>query len=485
MPQPHIVSDSIDARKVNGVPIAKQLGTFNLQKERVAEKEFTKFTLRFIAIHLLLGVVFHYVPLLTFVHSIGAFLLGLKWVREGKPPEYVAYIAAYITGSEILWRMMMAAPVWEFGKYSIALLAFMNLWKRGYVVKSNKVAMTYFLLLVPASVDAISREYISYTLSGPFALAVSAMFFSTITLRKSHARVLLVSLLTPVVTAGMNVVVGVATSDVEVLTFSTMELASGGLKGNQVSSAFGMGAFAAFLITLLLRKWSMLHIIMNGLMVGLLIQAALTFSRGGVFSAAVAIFLCMFFLASAKGNRFRVLLKGGFLVLVFLNFMLPFLDDITGGAIIERYAPTDRNKQKNYLTGRDKHIEAELQAFEDNPLLGAGIGGSKEYRYNRGSSHTEFSRLIGEHGLLGILALFLLLWMAVSKTLKRSKPIERAFSISLIAWSFSYTFHQAMRLVAPSFLFGLGMANFDFSDEEKEKAGEVRQTTPKPVKRFI
>ena len=83
----------------------------------------------------------------------------------------------------------------------------------------------------------------------------------------------------------------------------------------------------------------------------------------------------------------------------------------TGGLIGNRY--TNRNAigqvEDDITTGRVELIETELTAFYHHPITGIGVGKGKEYREeNLGigiASHNELSRLLAEHGILGIICI--------------------------------------------------------------------------------
>jgi uncharacterized membrane protein YGL010W len=75
------------------------------------------------------------------------------------------------------------------------------------------------------------------------------------------------------------------------------------------------------------------------------------------------------------------------------------------------------------------------------------------------SSHTEFSRLLAEHGLFGLGALLLLALMTAQRFRQAQTPVSRAMVLSMMGWSLLFMAHSAMRLAAPAFLFGLAFVN--------------------------
>jgi O-antigen ligase len=139
------------------------------------------------------------------------------------------------------------------------------------------------------------------------------------------------------------------------------------------------------------------------------------------------------------------------------------LDQYTGGTLSTRYQDFD-------LTNRDLLIQADLQTFWANPIFGIGPGQSK-YEHevlldlsNVARDHTEYSRVLAEHGSLGLLSLLLLIVMSAKRIFRRNSPLKKAIIVSFTVWTILYMFHSATRLAAPSVIFGLGSVFLDWDD---------------------
>src|SRR2546430_15098859 len=96
--------------------------------------------------------------------------------------DRVVYAAAYIAGSEVLWRMCGAAVFWESGKYAVILIFAIAL-ARLRPVQPRLLPVVYFLLLLPSIALAPyqllsdeARQQVSFELSWPAALAMSRRF---------------------------------------------------------------------------------------------------------------------------------------------------------------------------------------------------------------------------------------------------------------------------------------------------------------------
>jgi O-antigen ligase len=250
------------------------------------------------------------------------------------------------------------------------------------------------------------------------------------------------------------------------VTATTLEFAarlanlttSGGFGPNQVSAMFGLGTVLAFLILVNKTATLKLKCLMFCVMLPFATQSALTFSRTGVYLAVGAILLGSFYLWRDRRMRFKLGLVLAFSILLATLFVIPFLNHFTGGVLSERFSDTDP-------TGRDLIFKADLYTFVHHPLFGVGIGMAATYRtiyFSRAiEAHTEFSRLLAEHGVFGLFALVLLLWMAWTALRQAQTPGAKAIVATAIGWSFLFMATTGMRLLAPSFLFGLAFARID------------------------
>lgn len=374
--------------------------------------------------------------------------------------ERAAYGGAYITGAEVLWRMTDAGSFWEIGKYGVAavfIVALIRHWR----VRPSILPVLYLALLLPSVFLTIkglplseSRQMLSSNLSGPFVLLVAGCFFSQLTLTREELLRLFLILICPVI--GVAAVTFFGTATAQVIKFGTESnfKMSGGFGPNQVSSVLGLGALACFLVLLSERAEIKLKLLAGGIMIFLASQSALTFSRGGLYNFAGAILLASIFLLKDERTRAQfvlaVLLIGGFSYFV----VMPRLDSFTGGALSARFEDTS-------TTGRDEIAQMDLNIWYNNPLLGVGPGRAPEYRAVLGlevSAHTEFTRLVAEHGIFGLAAILVFLAAIVRNLMKAESAQEKALVAALSGWSFLYMLTAGMRLAAPAMMFGLAFA---------------------------
>jgi O-antigen ligase len=374
--------------------------------------------------------------------------------------QRVAYVGAYIAGAEVLWRMSEAGVFWEMGKYATTAIFLVAIIRSGNW-KAPGLPLLYFALLLPSVAITLMKEgpvdarlLISGNMSGPLALMMSAWFFSRVTLSTSQLRTLFLALIGP--TIGVATIAASSTITTSDIAFGNESnfVTSGGFGPNQVSAALGLGALLALLCVLTdKRKWTF-RVLMLGVTLWLATQSALTFSRGGLYTAAGAAVLGILYLSRDARARIKIVLVAAVLFVVVSYVVLPRLDAFTGGALSARFENTDS-------TGRNTIAQADLQIWAQNPVFGIGPGESKmehaQY-YRRIATHTEYTRLLAEHGLLGLAAGLLLLIMAAQRFgyIGRMRDVRaKAMIAPMAVFALLYMVDKAMRLVAPSFTFGL------------------------------
>jgi O-antigen ligase len=104
-------------------------------------------------------------------------------------------------------------------------------------------------------------------------------------------------------------------------------------------------------------------------------------------------------------------------------------------------------------------VRGDLGLWEENFWFGVGLGEAQGARKSvigiEDASHTEFSRMLAEHGLLGLIALILLLIMAFRAFQQASSPQAKGLALAFIIWAMVEMSHSAMRLAASSYMFSL------------------------------
>jgi O-antigen ligase len=124
-------------------------------------------------------------------------------------------------------------------------------------------------------------------------------------------------------------------------------------------------------------------------------------------------------------------------------------------------------KKKDVLTGRGELAEDEIQMFLDNPFFGIGVGKGTDIRSEKNgfltASHDEITRMLAEHGALGILGLMILFFTPLIYFLGNKQNL---YLFCFITFWFLTINHAAMRTASPSFVYALALLKVRFDDEE-------------------
>jgi hypothetical protein len=410
-----------------------------------------------LAAHVVLGFLMALSPAVSTAHAVATALVVLWIALFGRRLEHVALVAGYAALCDVPWRVTDARFFYEGGKYLVAVALAGGLIR---LVRTSRLAalpIGYFGLLLPSAVLTLLdrgagqfREIISFNLSGPLALAVAVAFFLQIRMSWVEVRGILLAALGPAL--ALLTVVTYRESQIDVLTFGSQSdfQTSGGFGPNQVSTALAVGAMCCLLLVLTERRLPA-RLLLGAIGLWFFGQGVFTFSRGGLYDLAGAALCILFVALGERSLRWRVL-RGALVMTMLSVVVFACLNAVTDGALSDRFSSTDS-------TGRDEIAAGDLDLFIDNPLAGVGPGMAQYTREGKGASaHTEFSRMLAEHGVLGLAALGILVALIASAVRDAPTAWGRAVSLSLTAFAALAMTNTAMRSSAPAFLFGLGMA---------------------------
>lgn len=397
------------------------------------------------------------------VHALLTVLIGVLIAGSRAPLIRVAYVSSYIVGAELFWRMTSANIFWETGKYALILVMGIALF-RSRSMRIPPVLLFYFLLLAPAAILTLehfglnrARQQIAFNLSGPFALFISGWFFTYIKFRRLEFQQMLIILLAPIISIAAYVTLNMLSRGVIEWTTESNKQTSGGFGPNQISMILGLGVLATWmLLTLASSKTRFVRIVTAIIGVWLVAQALLTFSRGGVLSAVIAATIYSAHIIATPRQRIRFVTVSLVVIPVIFLLLLPRLDEFTSGYLRLRY-------QELGMTNRDVILVEELKLFSENPLFGVGPGGGGLAR--KAAAHTEYTRVLAEHGIPGIISLMLLSVALVNTYSKSRNSLSGGIRSGAIIWGLASMMHAAMRIAAMPFMVGLSFAEFDFDNE--------------------
>lgn len=428
-----------------------------------------KVYLYLVALHAFLGFVLFLFPFFSKVYGIAILVFGIYFIIQSKNKQNEALLmAAYAVSAEIVLRMTGGAFVNEYGKYLVMLFLFLGMLFSGF----SRNALVYWLFLfflvpsvvlstVTLDITTDVKKAIVFNISGPVCLGISAIY--------CYKRVLTFQRLLGVVTAFSLPLLCLVTylyfytpniQDVVTGTQSNFET-SGGFGPNQVSTILGLGIFIFFVQLMLNSSNGILQIINGGLVLFFAYRGLITFSRGGIYTGVAMILLLLAILYFQANFQTKPKIAG-IIVLSFLATLAvwSYSSIKTNGLLDKRYANQDAagREKKSQLSGREILIESELKMFYENPILGVGVGKNKELRKSQTgidlATHNEITRMLAEHGTLGIVGLLILVITPLYLFLvDRQNILALSF---FVFWLLTIN-HAAMRLSAPAFIYALSL----------------------------
>jgi len=432
-----------------------------------------------IFIHICIGFALFYIPFFPKIYGYGILLGGAFFVinSQNKNNE-VLYAAAYIVGSEVVLRMTDGNPVYEFSKYGVMIFMLIGIYYSG--ISKNAIPYWIFiLLLIPGlfigvltlSFHASLRREISFNISGPVCLGICSLYtyLRRISLNQINNILLMIGL--PIISCTVYLTLYTPSiKDIVTGTGSNADL-SGGFGPNQVSTVLGLGMFIFVSRLIYGSKTKMLLLINLFVVLNISFRGLVTFSRGGMVTGAVMILVLIAMTYFQINKRGRV--KMNYLIVFVALAMLAtwsYSSTQTNGLIDKRYANQDAmgRVKESQLTGRAELASDEWQTFKDHPYFGIGVARNQEQRFQRTGeiivSHNEITRMLAEHGSLGILGLLILFVTPIILYLDNKYNIY--ILCFVVFWLLTIN-HAAMRIAAPAFMYSLSLLKVSLDEEEK------------------
>ena len=437
-----------------------------------------------ILFHVVLGAMVYAVPFISKIYGYSIFIFGVYYVIKSQNRNNEALVAAaYIVGSEVFLRMTNGNPLYEISKYGVMVFIFIGMYFRGF----SKGAAPYWLfltLLVPSIVistfaldlDTDIRKAIAFNISGPVCLGIASLYTYRRKISLEDTNSILLSMGLPIVTC--MVYLTLYTPNVRDIITSTQSNyeTSGGYGPNQVATILGLGMFV-FFSRIILDSKSKFQILINVFIaLNITYRGMITFSRGGMITGFLMIFLLLFFLYFKSNFAGKVKLNYIIVLLVIaLIATWSYTSFQTGGLIDKRYANQDAagRAKKSQLTGREEIATDEINIFLKNPIFGVGVGKGVEVRKldtpDAALSHDEITRMLAEHGSLGVLALLILFFTPL--VLYLDNKFNMFLLCFVVFWLLTIN-HAAMRTAAPAFVYSLSLLNVQLGSPRRVKNEE-------------
>ncbi len=433
-----------------------------------------RFKILFILIHIVLGFVLYQYQFLSTIYGLFIILLGTYYILS-KPDivgKYPFIFSAYIVGAEVLLRMTGAKLFWEFGKYSVIYFFLLGMLRKETKTPIYLPVIYYFLLLLPALIvmpfESFNfwRQDVAFNLSGPAVLVVCSIYFYNYVFDLKILKSILFFMILPIISMSIyNILTMPDLFSYEFMPYSNF-YTSGNYGPNQVSTIFGLG-IASLLVSIVLKinvtgsKSRDIVIIILFFILGLI-----TFSRGGMFGAILSFSIAISFYFFHNEKKMQMVLKSFSLILILIASWF-FVASATDGVIIERYGlGRAEHGQKFFLdlTGRAELYAIDLEIFFDNIFTGVGPGQSAQLRKLYGytkkvAAHTEYSRMLAEHGILGLFSLIILLFVTFHHLFSYSSLNSKFIKIIFGCLALLTMTHSAMRLAMPPYIFSFIFLN--------------------------
>ena len=432
-----------------------------------------------ILLHIVLAFAIFFIKPLSILYCLLIFLFGaILIVKNKNRNNEVLLVCGYIVGAEVFIRATNGAFLYEFAKYGIILFLFLGMYFSSFS-KNIFPYLLYLLLLLPALFVATTdyiltdndRKIISFTISGPVCLGVCAIYCYQRRVSIETVYSILLAIGLPIVSLTTYLILfNPVVRDVLVGTDSS-GATSGGFGPNQVSTVVGLGIFI-FLSRTILNSKSKIEVFINiFLTIIIAFRGIVTFSRGGILTAIIISFIFIFniYFLVKRDIKFKIIV---FVAAAFFVSSAIWGYSIlqTNGLIANRYAGQDalgRSKASRF-TGREELAENEIKIFYQYPIFGAGVGRSIKIRETetgiKSASHSELTRLLAEHGFLGILIL-LILFIAPLVLIFNNK--QHLFLLPFFMFWLLTINHAAMRIAAPAFLYALALLHVKFNLDDR------------------
>lgn len=437
--------------------------------------------LNLILFHVAIGATVFALPFISKIYGYSILLFGVYYIikKQNKNNEALM-VAAYVVGSEVFLRMTGGNPLYEISKYAVMLFVFIGMYFSGF----SRGAMPYWLfllLLIPGIVlstfvldfDTNIRTTVAFNISGPVCLGVASLYTFRRKIPLDQMNAILLSMGLPIISCMVYLTFYTPNiRDVITSTQSNFET-SGGFGPNQVATILGLGMFIFFSRIILESRTKFLLVLNLIIALNITYRGIVTFSRGGMITGFLMIVLLLLFLYYKSNFKGRVKLNYIFvMVAIALIVTWGYTSFQTGGLIDKRYANQDatgRVKESRF-TGREEVAKGEIDLFLKSPIFGVGVGKGVEARKAESGdgtlSHDEITRMLAEHGSLGIIALLILFFTPLVLYL------ENKFNMFLMCFVLFWLLtinHAAMRTAAPAFVYSLSLLNIQLGGTPKRK----------------
>lgn len=405
------------------------------------------------------------------------YFLSLTFKKEGFSYN-IAALLLYLIPLELFARVLQANPFipYEAGKYVTFVILIYGL-ARVRIRKAGWALFTLILILpglVMVGMQDPVKEIV-FNLFGLINMLLGALLFLNVYITQSEVKRLIIQAIYPLLVLLFYFII--VSPDVSSVNYElgAMDELTGDFGSNQVSTVLGYGIMLFGFLFLAKWKFSKIYLLDQALLLTITLWSLLSFSRGGVLGALLALgaVVVMNFIARTKHKQRKIKLSSILGVVLVLAVSFYVGNTITGGSLLLRYQGESRGtllgskeRDLNQLTtGRFEILLRDVDIWTRNPVLGVGVGNARvigEEEYDNGRiPHIEPSRLLAEHGFLGLIIIFMIYCYPFILLIRQKGQLKRNWMIALILLSLFSTLHAATRTMISPILFFLAFININ------------------------
>ncbi len=458
-------------------------------------------------IHVLIGAsaTISIFPVIIFFYlALGYSFINLFNIHAKERPRFIAEIIIYFASFEALGRLAGSDPYipYELGKYILLFLCPLGIVLSRKSSGKGMIGLIILILSIPAILfdesGQVTFNDIKFNILGLLNLGVAIWFFSSLSIPLKTLINWSKLMVFPIVSVLIFTIIRTPDLDEVEFTLGANFATAGGFGSNQVSTILGLGVFV-FAVAILLNyrisgiKW------VDAAILGLFtIQGLLTFSRGGMIGGFIGVFVVMFYLTklSIKERRKlripnfkKYILPLGILLIV----VVVASNAITGGMLLLRYmgetqgtlaGSADKNLNKITTNRSDIFLE-DVDLFLDHTMLGVGVGASTYLRneYKGYAPHVELSRLIAEHGILGLIIFSLFILLLFINKARAPESISKGIILAMFLIGLLATFHSATRTYITPLLIGISCVTI-VSNRNKKLVNKLPKSEKQTLESF-
>ncbi|MCC6759739.1 MAG: O-antigen ligase family protein [Chitinophagaceae bacterium] len=422
---------------------------------------------------------------LIFWYYLIIFSAGVQFFTRKNLEHLMIYLLGYSLAVEVMARAIGATPFIpdQIGKYLGVVGFAFGLALGGPIKRVSIYGVIMLILSVPALIVAPYDSYkpVVYNYFGLLALILGVIYCSRQIMTFKNFKELGRIIVYPIIS--LAVFTFFKAAQIEKIDYGlTANYDSGGGRfTNQVSTLFGL-AIGILALAYITRQLLFKHKVIDVLMLMLfLTRGLLTFSRGGMLAAILAIFIIILFpkARAAWQDNETVLRKFSagpvFAAILIISIVFLAINSYTDNFLLYRYqGKTERSLQTGFdrsadidqiSSGRYSIMMSDLRMFIAYPALGVGVGYSKIERVNHGggeglNAHIEISRLLAEHGLPGLVLVIMIFFYPFFKAYNEPNNYRKSIMLLFLIMGLASTFHSAMRTMITPLLFAFAFINF-------------------------